>query len=445
MFMLCFFAPLLQNNIFDIDPKDSFNLGMMTGLRLRHVQGSHNKLRAGIMVSSMVVVLQLQRNLRQRISVRDAPTTSQKLLHPDYFSPKTPTESFVEYVDTAAIDVANSVAGRDAAQWAYNVNLFLQQFNQTPVAVMETSAQDGDDTWVNRLAFVGADRLQGTVHGPLVSVIMTAWNAEATVRSSALSILRQSWSPIELLIVDDASTDDTWSVMYDIAAAHGNVQVMKNVVSVGTYASKNMALLKARGEYVTCQDADDLSHPQRIELQMRPMMESYGAVKGTHTLLMKLERNGAIERCRIRDMHREFDWSCMDSVLRTAYMTPLLNKKWMLRTLGSWDSVLYSADGEIMHRAGTMLGTAGFQLVYAVGVLLLDRKDSLSKHGVHDGSRKMYKEWYKKWHDRAFSTQRVYVRFPPKENERPFPIPDKMAVSPGDICTNMKANGLRCR
>jgi glycosyltransferase involved in cell wall biosynthesis len=411
---------------------------------LRVAKGSSHVLRVSIIISAMVI-LQFHRNTRQRISVRDAPTTPRKLFHPDTFAPQTPTESFIGHVNTSFINIANSVAGRDAAQWADNVNKFLQQFNQTPVTVAERSTEDGDDTWVNRLAFVGADHLQGTVHGPLVSVIMTAWNAEATVLGSALSILRQSWSPIELLIVDDASTDGTWSVMNDIAAAHGSVRVMRNVVSVGTYASKNMALLKARGEYVTCQDADDLSHPQRIELQMRPILDSHRFVKGTYTLLMRIERIGAIKRCGIRDKHREFDWSCMDGVLRTAYMTPLLNKKWMMRALGSWDSVLYSADGEIMHRAGTMVGATGFQLVYAVGVLSLDRIDSLSKRGVDDGSRKVYKESYKTWHERAFSTQRAYMRFPPKEKERPFPIPNIMAVSPADICTNMKVNGLRCR
>ena len=88
---------------------------------------------------------------------------------------------------------------------------------------------------------------------------------------AASSILEQSWKPIELIIVDDCSTDDTWSIAKRVAHLDPRVRVRRNSVNVGPYVCKNLALSMVKGAYITCHDADDWAHPQRLEKQLDAM------------------------------------------------------------------------------------------------------------------------------------------------------------------------------
>src|SRR5690606_13076944 len=128
----------------------------------------------------------------------------------------------------------------------------------TPLCLAPTN-----DSRFNRLAALGAEAPRS---GPLVSVLMPAFNAERTLKTAASSILQQTWRSLELIIVDDASTDATWRIAQDIAAADSRVTVRRNTTSVGPYVCKNLMLNLVQGEYITCHDADDWAHPQRLEI-----------------------------------------------------------------------------------------------------------------------------------------------------------------------------------
>ena len=82
-------------------------------------------------------------------------------------------------------------------------------------------------------------------------VMMPAWNSEDTLEAAAMSILDQTWQNLELLIVDDASHDDTWAVMEILARRDERVRITRNKVNVGPYVSKNVALGHARGDWIT--------------------------------------------------------------------------------------------------------------------------------------------------------------------------------------------------
>ena len=104
----------------------------------------------------------------------------------------------------------------------------------------------------------------------LVSVLMSAHNSEATINESIDSILNQSYEKLEFLIIDDGSTDNT----YEKIKKYKQIKVFQNKINLGLTKSLNFLISKAKGDYIARQDADDVSHLNRIEKQMT-LMERY--------------------------------------------------------------------------------------------------------------------------------------------------------------------------
>ena len=102
----------------------------------------------------------------------------------------------------------------------------------------------------------------------LVSIIMTVRNSVNTIGYAIRSVLSQTYSNIELIIVDDFSTDGTVDLVEDFALSDTRIRLIKQKKNYGAYKSRNLALSYARGKYITTHDADDLMHPQRIELML---------------------------------------------------------------------------------------------------------------------------------------------------------------------------------
>jgi glycosyltransferase involved in cell wall biosynthesis len=101
---------------------------------------------------------------------------------------------------------------------------------------------------------------------PLVSVLMATYNGERYIRQSIDSILSQSFADIELIIVDDASTDTTPDILRSYSDAR--LRVLRNGSNLGVVASRNRAFAASRGSYILSHDHDDLSRPRRIEKQV---------------------------------------------------------------------------------------------------------------------------------------------------------------------------------
>lgn len=101
---------------------------------------------------------------------------------------------------------------------------------------------------------------------PQISVVMPVFNAAATITRAVSSILEQSFQDLELVVVDDGSTDDTISRLRDIRDSRLRwiEQAHRGVV-----AAANTATELAEAPLIARMDADDVSHPQRIEKQLR--------------------------------------------------------------------------------------------------------------------------------------------------------------------------------
>jgi glycosyltransferase involved in cell wall biosynthesis len=98
----------------------------------------------------------------------------------------------------------------------------------------------------------------------LVSVIIPAYNAAALIEETLQSIFRQTYQPIEVIVVDDGSTDNTVEV---VKAFPGPVRLVSQANSGGCSSPRNNGLGLAQGEFITFFDADDLMVPTKIERQ----------------------------------------------------------------------------------------------------------------------------------------------------------------------------------
>jgi len=105
--------------------------------------------------------------------------------------------------------------------------------------------------------------------GPEVSVVLPTYNSAGLVGQAVESILRQTYRPLEIVVIDDGSTDNTRQV---VAAFGGRVRYVHQD-NAGVAAARNHGVREARGEYIALQDADDASEPTRIALQMKLLAE----------------------------------------------------------------------------------------------------------------------------------------------------------------------------
>jgi glycosyltransferase involved in cell wall biosynthesis len=110
---------------------------------------------------------------------------------------------------------------------------------------------------------------------PLTSVVVPAYNAELFLERTLHSALRQTHSNLEVIVVDDGSTDKTRAIAEVVAANDDRVRIL-SVPNGGVAKARNIGIAEANGEFVAFLDADDLWHPTKIELQLAAMSRRIG-------------------------------------------------------------------------------------------------------------------------------------------------------------------------
>lgn len=103
---------------------------------------------------------------------------------------------------------------------------------------------------------------------PLVSIVMPVFNASKYVGEAIASLVNQTYPNIEIIIVDDCSTDHSWLVIQSFANNYPNIKIARNEVNKGIAATVNRAIKMSTGKYLARLDADDISFPNRIKLQV---------------------------------------------------------------------------------------------------------------------------------------------------------------------------------
>lgn len=109
---------------------------------------------------------------------------------------------------------------------------------------------------------------------PLVSVLISVHNDEKNIRNAINSILYQTYDNIEILIIDDASTDNSFNEIQTAIKDQKKVTCFQNKENVGLTKNLNFLINNSQGELIARQDSDDISHPDRIEKQVKHLLEN---------------------------------------------------------------------------------------------------------------------------------------------------------------------------
>lgn len=252
--------------------------------------------------------------------------------------------------------------------------------------------------------------------GPKISVILPAFNFESGIQIAINSILKQTWENLELLIVDDCSTDNTVKVIKEFMEQDERIKLFQTPVNSGPYVARNIALKEATGEFITINDADDWSHAEKLETQALHLLENEAIVANTseHARLtesLQLHRRGT---------PGHYIFSNMSSLM--------FRRQVVMEKLGYWDNVRFAADGEFKRRLIKTFGTNRV-IDLKTGPLSLPRQSvhsltgssAFGYNGFFMGARKAYVESFEYYHQQADN-----LYYPFQQERRLYPVPEPM-------------------
>ena len=124
-----------------------------------------------------------------------------------------------------------------------------------------------------QIAQVGSVSASEGNQSPLVSVVIPAFNAAATLAETIASVLNQTFPNIEVIVVDDGSTDETARIAAEFSERDARVCLLQKT-NEGVASARNYGIEVAKGEFIAPIDADDLWHPTRVEKHLSKIISS---------------------------------------------------------------------------------------------------------------------------------------------------------------------------
>lgn len=168
---------------------------------------------------------------------------------------------------------------------------------------------------------------------PLVTVYIPTFNRLPLLKRAIESVLCQDYRPVELIVVDDGSSDGTREYLAELAASNAQVRFLSNDGNEGACVSRNKAIFSARGEFITGLDDDDYFMPGRLCGFLREWKELSGVV-GLYTDSFISELNGQRVFSRPAEVRRR------DLLVSNFIGNQVFTRTEWLREIGGFDPAL---------------------------------------------------------------------------------------------------------
>jgi glycosyltransferase involved in cell wall biosynthesis len=253
--------------------------------------------------------------------------------------------------------------------------------------------------------------------GPLVTVVVSAWQPDDGLFTAIDSLLAQSWTPLEILIVDDASPETYGPLIDKVAALDPRIRVIRQPRNGGTYVARNTAMQEAKGEFMTFLDSDDWCHPRRIEHQARLLVDNPELMSTTSRALRT---------------NQDLVFNLPGVLAQRENASSLMFRLAPVRDrIGYFDTVRKAADTEYALRIRRAFGADSHRIVEENLSLIRLTTGSLSREEFKPGwrhpSRAAYRRNYEHWH-RASAAGGGSLLAQSAIDHRNFPAPDRFQV-----------------
>ncbi|WP_236939117.1 glycosyltransferase [Evansella clarkii] len=276
----------------------------------------------------------------------------------------------------------------------------------------DISLYDQMETLTKEVNINKSDDLEATK----VTVIIPVYNAEETINTALDSIITQTWINLEIIVVDDCSTDNTTDVIRGYTEKDNRITLLSTGKNSGAYTARNIALKKATGEYVTINDADDWSHPEKIETQVRHLQKHKNII-GNFSQQARATEDMVFYR---RGKPGIYIFANMSSFM--------FRREPVMKKLGYWDSVRFAGDSEFVKRIKQTFGEKSVTEIDTAPLSFqrqsansLTGDSAFGFPGYFMGARKEYAEAHEIHHA---NNESLYYPFP--QEKRLFPVPEPM-------------------
>ena len=222
---------------------------------------------------------------------------------------------------------------------------------------------------------------------------MSIFNGEKSLDSAIESILKQSFKDFEFILIDDASTDNSYNIIKKYSESDARIKIIRNTTNIGLTKSLNKALLYCQGEFIARQDVDDLSFQDRFKEQIDFLTKNPDyAFCGTNGFRKKSNQN-LIKFFEIEEIRKNL-------VVENCFSHPsVVLRKSILDKYGYYnESFLHSQDFELWCR-----------LIYKYRLKAINLKNPLIVKDYY--SKKSFKKELKKFIIQRFNTVRTLFMY----------------------------------
>ncbi|MEY4554076.1 MAG: hypothetical protein RL197_503 [Actinomycetota bacterium] len=251
----------------------------------------------------------------------------------------------------------------------------------------------------------------------LVSVIMTTYRPDEDAEHAINSILAQTYTNFELIIVDDGSGPEYRSILEKFLAKDSRIRLVALEKNVGTYGARNAGWLHANGRYLTGQDSDDWAHPRRLELQVKNL-DRHPELAANWTRGIRVNEHLQLD---IRDGNFP-----LRSGERSVAVSMMIRHSPTFLRLGFFDGARKGADTEYLHRLKAVFGPASLAEIPEVLYVIQARYQSLSRTDFAPDwkhpNRQIYATVFGRWH-RRLASGKGGSHFIDLSDRRAFPVP----------------------
>ncbi len=306
-------------------------------------------------------------------------------------------------LDTELMHPDNVPGGEEA--WLQRFNWIFESAGLSPIRL-----EPGDGNAFDRVVpTVSTSR--SADDRPVVSVVMSVFKPDQSLLTALRSLAAQTYQNLQVLVVDDCSPAESQAMIEEAVALDDRFELHRMPVNGGTYKIRNYAISVARGDFITFQDSDDWSHPERIERQMLPLLAEPG-------LVASLSRSvRAYENLSVNKIGY--------APLRVNSSSLLMRRDPVVTELGGFDEVRKGADSEFLERLEKHFGQDRIETLEDPLALVQLTHGSLSRtdflFGWRDGNRVAYRQAYEHFHN-EIALGNESIRIEPGAPRR-FPVP----------------------